>query len=57
LNSCRPADGIAGVGEERDRLYGLISAGASEYEQNTDRVFPIVVLDGVPAPCQTAGSM
>jgi hypothetical protein len=26
-------------------------AGAlSEYEKNTDRVFPVIVLEGVPAP-------
>jgi len=37
-------------GEERDRLYGMISGGASEYEKNTDRVFPVIVLEGVPAP-------
>jgi deazaflavin-dependent oxidoreductase (nitroreductase family) len=36
--------------EERDRLYGMISDGASEYEKNTDRVFPVIVLEGVPAP-------
>jgi hypothetical protein len=22
----------------------------AEYEKNTDRVFPVIVLDGVPAP-------
>ena len=38
------------AGEERDRLYRMISAGASEYEKNTDRIFPIIVLEGVPAP-------
>jgi deazaflavin-dependent oxidoreductase (nitroreductase family) len=37
-------------GEERERLYGMISGGASEYEKNTDRVFPVIVLEGVPAP-------
>ena len=37
-------------GEERDRLYGMISDGASEYEKNTDRVFPVIVLEGVPTP-------
>jgi deazaflavin-dependent oxidoreductase (nitroreductase family) len=36
--------------EERDRLYAMVSDGASEYEKNTDRVFPVVVLEGVPAP-------
>jgi hypothetical protein len=28
----------------------MISDGAAEYEKNTDRVFPVVVLGGVPAP-------
>jgi len=28
----------------------MISDGASEYEKNTDRVFPVVILEGVPAP-------
>ena len=37
-------------GEERDRLYAMVSDGASEYEKNTDRVFPVIVLAGVPAP-------
>jgi deazaflavin-dependent oxidoreductase (nitroreductase family) len=45
-----PARAVVTVGEERDRLYGMISDGASEYEKNTDRVFPVVVLEGVPAP-------
>jgi deazaflavin-dependent oxidoreductase (nitroreductase family) len=38
------------AGEERDRLYHLVSAMGSEYEKNTDRVFPVIVLEGVPAP-------
>ena len=40
-------------GGERDRVYGLIAAQVpafGEYEKNTDRVFPVVVLEGVPAP-------
>jgi deazaflavin-dependent oxidoreductase (nitroreductase family) len=40
-------------GHERDRLYGMIAAGAPalrEYERSTERLFPVVVLDGVPAP-------
>lgn len=37
-------------GAERDRLYAKVSDGTSHYERNTDRVFPVVVLDGVPAP-------
>jgi deazaflavin-dependent oxidoreductase (nitroreductase family) len=43
---------IAG-GADRDRLYGLIAAKVpafGEYEKNTDRTFPVVVLEGVPAP-------
>jgi deazaflavin-dependent oxidoreductase (nitroreductase family) len=43
------ARAVVTEGEERDRLYGMISDGASEYE-NTDRVFPVIVLEGVPAP-------
>jgi deazaflavin-dependent oxidoreductase (nitroreductase family) len=42
------ARAVVTQGEERDRLYALVSGG--EYEKNTDRVFPVVVLDGVPAP-------
>jgi hypothetical protein len=48
-----PARAVVTAGEERDRLYGLASkavSGYSEYEKNTDQVFPVVVLDGVPAP-------
>lgn len=45
------ARAVVTEGEERDRLYGIITGGAfSEYEKNTDRVFPVVVLEGVPAP-------
>ena len=44
------AQAVVTEGEERDRLYGMISDGASEYEENTDRVFPVIVLEGVPAP-------
>ena len=44
------ARAVVTEGEERDRLYGLISDGAAEYEKNTDRVFPVIVLEGVPAP-------
>lgn len=44
------ARAVVTEGEERDRLYGMISDGASEYEKNTDRVFPVIVLEGVPAP-------
>ena len=44
------AQAVVTEGEERDRLYGMISDGASAYEKNTDRVFPVIVLEGVPAP-------
>jgi len=44
-----PARAVVTAGEERDRLYGMLT-GPSQYEENTDRVFPIVVLEGVPAP-------
>ena len=45
-----PARAVVTAGEEHDRLYRMISDGASEYEKNTDRIFPIIVLEGVPAP-------
>lgn len=45
-----PATAVVTEGEERDRLYGTVSAAGAEYEKNTDRVFPVIVLDGVPAP-------
>jgi deazaflavin-dependent oxidoreductase (nitroreductase family) len=44
------ARAVVTTGEERERLYRLVSDGTSAYEKNTDRVFPVVVLDGVPAP-------
>ncbi|MFG1644657.1 nitroreductase/quinone reductase family protein [Amycolatopsis sp. NPDC049252] len=44
------ARGVVTTGEERDRLYRLVSDGTSAYERNTDRTFPLVVLEGVPAP-------
>jgi deazaflavin-dependent oxidoreductase (nitroreductase family) len=44
------ARAVVTAGEERDRLYRMVSDGTSAYEQNTDRVFPVVVLEGVPAP-------
>lgn len=44
------ARAVVTEGRERDRLYGMISDGLSEYENNTDRVFPVIVLEGVPAP-------
>jgi deazaflavin-dependent oxidoreductase (nitroreductase family) len=45
-----PARAVVMAGEERDRLYRLVSDGAGQYEQNTNRVFPVIVLEGVPAP-------
>jgi deazaflavin-dependent oxidoreductase (nitroreductase family) len=42
------ARAVVTAGEERDRLYDLVSGG--DYEKNTDRVFPVIVLEGVPAP-------
>jgi deazaflavin-dependent oxidoreductase (nitroreductase family) len=44
------AQAIVTTGDERDRLYRLIAPGGSAYADNTDRVFPVIVLDGVPAP-------
>jgi deazaflavin-dependent oxidoreductase (nitroreductase family) len=44
------ARAVVTEGEERDRLYRTVSEIGSEYEKNTDRVFPVIVLEGVPAP-------
>jgi deazaflavin-dependent oxidoreductase (nitroreductase family) len=44
------ARAVVTEGQERDRLYGMVSGIGSEYEKNTDRVFPVIVLEGVPAP-------
>lgn len=44
------ARAVVTAGEERDRLYGKVSGGTSQYEKNTDRIFPVIVLEGVPAP-------
>jgi deazaflavin-dependent oxidoreductase (nitroreductase family) len=49
-NRSYEARAIVTAGEERDRLYRIVSDGTSAYEQNTDRVFPVIVLEGVPAP-------
>jgi hypothetical protein len=49
-DSSYPARAVVTAGEERDRLYRRVSDGTSAYEQNTNRVFPVVVLEGVPAP-------
>ena len=42
------ARAVVTSGEERDRLYRTIADGTSDYERNTSRVFPVVVLEGVP---------
>ncbi len=47
------ARAVVTEGAERDRLYGVVAGSGTafaEYEKNTDRVFPVIVLDGVPAP-------
>ena len=44
------ARAVVTAGEERDRLYRSVSGIGSEYEKNTDRVFPVIVLEGVRAP-------
>jgi deazaflavin-dependent oxidoreductase (nitroreductase family) len=44
------ARAVVTAGEERERLYRMVSDGTSAYEKNTDRIFPVVVLEGVPAP-------
>lgn len=44
------ARAVVTEGEERDRLYRTVSDGTSAYEQNTGRVFPVIILEGVPAP-------
>jgi deazaflavin-dependent oxidoreductase (nitroreductase family) len=44
------ARAVVTSGEERDRLYRVVSEMGSEYAKNTERVFPFVVLEGVPAP-------
>jgi deazaflavin-dependent oxidoreductase (nitroreductase family) len=47
-----PARALVTAGEERDRLYGMVAGGGSDYEKSTDRAFPVIVLDGVPAPAE-----
>jgi deazaflavin-dependent oxidoreductase (nitroreductase family) len=47
---CVQAHAIVTEGEERDRLYRRVAGDGHPYEKNTDRVFPVVVLDGVTAP-------
>jgi deazaflavin-dependent oxidoreductase (nitroreductase family) len=45
-----PAKAVILTGEERDRLYRSVAGDGSAYEKNTDRVFPVIILDGVPTP-------
>ncbi|MEV6848509.1 nitroreductase/quinone reductase family protein [Actinoplanes sp. NPDC051411] len=49
-DSTYQARAVVTAGEERDDLYRLVSDGSSAYEQNTDRLFPVIILEGVPAP-------
>jgi deazaflavin-dependent oxidoreductase (nitroreductase family) len=44
------AQAVVTAGEERDRLYAMVPFIAAEYGPNTDRVFPVIVLEGVRAP-------
>ena len=47
------AQAVIAHGADRDRLYGLIAAklpAFADYQKTTDRTFPVVVLEGVPAP-------
>lgn len=48
-DSTYQARAVVTTGEERDRLYRIVSDGTSAYEQNTDRTFPVIILDGVAA--------
>jgi len=45
-----PARAVVTDGDERDRLYAIVAPDGSAYANNTDRVFPVIVLEGVPAP-------
>jgi deazaflavin-dependent oxidoreductase (nitroreductase family) len=45
-----PAQAVVTEGAERDRLWALVADIGAGYEKNTDRVIPVVVLEGVPAP-------
>ena len=55
-DSSYQARAVVTADAERDRLYRLASYGASAYEHNTDRVFPVIILEGVPAPATPATS-
>jgi deazaflavin-dependent oxidoreductase (nitroreductase family) len=49
-DSSYQARAVVTTGEERDRLYRMVSDGISAYEHNTDRIFPVIILEGVPSP-------
>jgi deazaflavin-dependent oxidoreductase (nitroreductase family) len=49
-DSSYQARAVVTAGEERERLYRMVSDGTSAYKKNTNRAFPVVVLEGVPAP-------
>ncbi|OLT09793.1 hypothetical protein BJF78_06220 [Pseudonocardia sp. CNS-139] len=49
-DSSYEATAVVTAGDERDRLFRTVSDGTSAYEQNTTRIFPVIVLEGVPAP-------
>ena len=49
-DSSYQARAVVTAGEEREQLYRKVSDGTSAYEKSTDRVFPVVVLEDVPAP-------
>ncbi len=53
LGGTHRAKAVVAEGAERDRLFALAAAANPLYEQyeaQTSRVFPVVVLDGVPVP-------
>jgi deazaflavin-dependent oxidoreductase (nitroreductase family) len=49
-DSSYQARAVMTAGEERERLYRMVSDGTPAYEQNIDRIFPVITLEGVPAP-------
>ena len=44
------ARAVVTAGEERDKLFRMVAGTGSEYEKNTERIFPVIILEGVPAP-------
>jgi deazaflavin-dependent oxidoreductase (nitroreductase family) len=55
-NESFQAEAVVTTGEERDRLYRRVAGAGNPYEKNTERVFPVVVLDGVSASPPSAPS-